>query len=173
MAVMVEYWLACKLGRRWLSLHKGLRSALGELPGECALVACGQRLPAGRLYLAQGFAARVWWRAGMAVFLLVFPVLGAMAALSPGRIGMDVGVSLIFGLGCMAGVAMLQMGLLSFRSGQIRLYLLKAGPEGANEPLPAGSLGLPTRWDFWVMLVIGVVGLGILLYAGTRTAHGG
>jgi len=170
---MVEYWLAGKLGQVWLSVHKNLRSALGELPGECALVACGQRLPAGRLYRAQGFAARVWWRAGMAVCLLVFPVIGAMAAFSPGRIGTDVAVSLISGLGCLAGVAMLQMTLLSFRSGQIRLYLLKAGPQAANEPLPAGSLGLPKRWDFWAMLVIGVVGFGILLYAGTRTAHGG
>lgn len=40
-AVMVDYWLAGKLGRVWLNLHKGLRLALGALPGECALVARG------------------------------------------------------------------------------------------------------------------------------------
>lgn len=166
----VEYWLAAKFGLVWLRLHSGLRPELGVLPGECALLASGQMLPAARLYRAQGFAARVWWRAGMATVLLIFPVIGAAAALRAGRVGTDVAVSLIFGLGCLAGVAMLLVGLLSFRSGQIRLYLLKAGPQAGDKPLPADSLGLPRRWDFWVMLVLAVVAFGILLYAGTRSS---
>lgn len=170
---MVEYWLASKLGLVWLSLHKGLRPTLGELPGECALVARGRSLPAGRLCRAQAFAARVWWRAGMVAVLLVLPVIGFGAALHPGRVGTDAGATIMAILICLAGVAMLQMGLLSFRSGLIRWYLLKAGPQAGEEPLPPGSLGRPTRWDFWAMLVIAVAAFGILLYAGTRTAHGG
>lgn len=173
MAVMLEYWLAGKLGQLWLSLHKCLQPTLGELPGECALLARGQQLTAGRLYRAQAFAARVWWRAGTAAVLLLFPVIGLSAALHPGRVGTDAGVTIIAILGCLAGVAMLQMGLLSFRSGVIRWYMLKAGPQAGDEPLPAGSFGLPTRWDFWVMLGIAAAAFGILLYAGTRAAPGG
>ena len=62
---MVDYWLAGRFGRAWLGLHEGLRPALGEMPGECALVARGQPLAAGRLFRAQDFAVRVWWRFGM------------------------------------------------------------------------------------------------------------
>lgn len=171
--VQPEYWLAGMLGQVWLRWHKGLRPALGEMPGECALVACGQQLPADRLRRVQAFAARVWWRAGMVAVLLLFPVIGISAAIRPGRAGTDVGVGLIFGFGCLAGMAIAQMGLLSFRSGQIGLYLQKADPQAAKEPLPAGSLGLPRRWDFWVMLFVAAAAFGILLYAGTRTTHGG
>jgi hypothetical protein len=170
---MVQYWLAANLGELWLTLHKSLRPLLGELPGECALVARGRKLSAGRMYRAQAFAARVWWRTGITAALLVFPVIGASAALHGSQAATDVGVGVIFGLGCVAGVAMLQMGLLSFRSSQIRLYLVNAGANAREDPLPPGSLGQPTRWDFWVVFIIAVAVFGILLYAGTRTAHGG
>ncbi len=173
MAVMAEYWLASKFGRIWLGLHQSLRPSLGEFQAECAQVAYGQSLPAGRLYKAQGFAARVWWRAGMVIVMLIFPVIGVTAALRPGRAGREVAASLIFGLGCLAGVAVLQMGMLSFRSGQVKTYLLKTGTPAEKEPLPADSLGLSTRWDFWVMLLIGAAVFGILLFAGMRSAHGG
>jgi len=170
---MAEYWLASKIGQLWLSLHKSLRSSLGELRAECALVAGGQELAAGRLHRVQSFAARVWWRTAMVAALLIFPVIGVAAAVRPGRAGRDLTVDLIFGLGCLAGVATLQMGLLSFRSSQISLYLLRTGAPAEKEPLPADSLGLSTRWDFWVMLLIGAAVFGILLFAGTRSAHGG
>jgi len=170
---MVEYWLASKFGQLWLSLHKGLRPALGEMPTECARLARGQRFTADRLHRAQGFAARVWWRAGMASVLLVFPVIGVSAAVRPGRIGTDTAVVLIFGLGCLAGLAMLQMGLISFRGGQTRLHMVTAGPNARDEPLPPGSLGLPSRFDFWVIMVVAMAVFGILLYAGTRTVHSG
>jgi len=166
MAVMVDYWLAAVFGKLWLRLHKGLRPSLAEMPGECDLLARGGVLSAGRLYRAQGFAARVWWRACMAAIILVFPVIGLSAAVHSYGAATDVAVGLVFCLGCLAGVAVLQMGLISFRCGQVRSYLRQAGPQAGAEPLPKGSLGLPTRCDFWVMLVIALGAFGILAYAG-------
>jgi hypothetical protein len=165
MALMVDYWLADRLGRVWLGLHKGLRGALGEMPGECALVASGEQLSARRLYQVQGFATRVWWRAGMAVFLLVSPIAVALTASIPGAAGTDIGVSVALAGGCLAGVGMLEMGLLSFRCGQTRLYLAHSAREVGEEPLPAGHLGLPSRLDFWVMLFIALATFAILVYA--------
>jgi hypothetical protein len=172
LVVMAEYWLAGKFGRIWLGLHQSLRPLLGEFPAECARVAGGQSLPAGRLYRAQGFAARVWWRAGMVMVMLIFPVIGVTAALRPGRAGREVAASLIFGVGCLAGVAVLQMGMLSFRSGQVKTYLAKSGSTAWQVPMPSGSLGLSTRWDFWLVLLIGVTVFGVLLFAGIRSASG-
>jgi hypothetical protein len=170
-ALMLQFWFADKLGQLWLSLHKGLRHRLGEMPGECALVARGVQLPARRLQLAESFAAGVWWRASMALILLAFPVLGIAAALHPGRFGRQVAAGLILLLGCMAMIALLQLGVLSFRAGQTSWHLAQAGPGAEDEPLPRGSMGLPSRADFWVVLIIAVAVFGILLYAGTRSAH--
>jgi hypothetical protein len=166
MALMVDYWLAGRFGNVWLRLHKALRATLGELPGECALVASGEPLSARRLYQVQDFAARVWWRAGMAVFVLGGPVGIGLVALFPGRVGTDVGVSVLLAAGCFAGASMLQMGLISFRAGQVKLYTQSSASQGADEPVPAGSLGLPSTWDFWVMLVVALGTFGILAYAG-------
>jgi hypothetical protein len=171
--MLVQYWIAARFGLVWLRLRKGLQPSLGALPGECALVAIGQELPAGRLCRVQGFAARVWWRVGMVAVLLVLPVIGLTAAVRPGPIGTDVAVGLIFVLGGIAGAAMLQMGVLSLRSGSIRMYLLRADSQAEMKPLPPGSFGRPTRWDFWVMLVVALAVFGVLLYAGTHAAHGG
>ena len=98
-------------------------------------------------------------------------MVGIGALVRPGPVGTDIGVALIFALGCLGGIAVLQMLLLSFRAGQIQWYLDGADPGAVEEPLPRGSLGLPSRWDFWVILVIGIAVFGILLYAGTRTSH--
>ncbi len=163
---MVDYWLAGVFGKLWLRLHKGLRPSFSEMPGECDLVARGGVLPAARLYRAQGFAARAWWRVCMAAIVLVFPVIGLGAAAHSYRAATDAAVGLISCLGCLAAVAALQMGLISFRSGQVRMYLRRAGPQAGAEPLPTGSLGLPARSDFWVMLVIALSAFGILAYAG-------
>jgi hypothetical protein len=170
---MVEYWLASRLGHLWLTLHKSLQSPLGDLPDECARIAHGQMLSAARLCRVQAFAARVWWRTAMAGLLFLFPVIGVGAVLRPGRIGTDIGVALMAVALCVAAVALAQMGVASFRSAQIRQYLLKSGPDAADQPLPRGSLGLPSRWDFWVTLLLALAVFGVLLYAGTRAAHGG
>ena len=63
---------------------------------------------------------------------------------------------------------MAQMGLIRYRSTRIRFYLLKAGPQADDEPLPPGAPGLPRRSDFWIMLVIAVAVFAIILYASTR-----
>jgi len=167
--MLVEYWLAGCLGRAWLRLHKS--PEFGVLSGECARVARGSALAAEQLWRAQDFAVRVWWRFGMAVFLLVFPVIGLGALLDPGPAGRDAGAGLIFGLGCVTGAALAQAGLIRYRSGRTRLYLIKSGPQGAGQPLPPGAPGLPRRADFWVMLVIACAVFAILLYAGTRSPH--
>jgi len=59
---------------------------------------------------------------------------------------------------------MAQMGLIRYRSNRIRFYLLKAGPQADDEPLPPGAPGLPRRSDFWIMLVIAVTLFAIILY---------
>jgi hypothetical protein len=170
--LLVDFWLAAKVGEKWLRLHAGLRPALGQLPGECALLAHGEQFAAGRLLRAQRFASRAWWRAGMALAGLTLVVIGITAALDPGTVGTDIAVVVIFALGCGAGLAILQMALLSFRAAQVRLYLSRAGSAADDEPLSAGSLGLPSRWDFWCMTAVAVVLFAVLLFAGTRTPHG-
>ena len=117
------------------------------------------------------FAANVWWRAAIATGLLLFPVIGIGALVRPGPVGTDIGVAIILAVGCLGGIAVLQMLLLSFRAGQVKWHLDDADPGAVEEPLPPGSLGLPSRWDFWVMLVIGLAVIGILLSAGTRSEH--
>lgn len=169
--MLVEYWLAGCLGRAWLWLHRSLEPEFGLLPSECTQVARGSTLPAEQLWRTQDFAVRVWWRFGVAVFLLVFPVIGLGAVLNPGPVGRDVGGGLIFGLGCVTCAAMAQAGLIRYRSDRTRLYLIKSGPQGAAQPLPASAPGLPRPFDFWVMLVLALVVFGILLYAGTRSLH--
>jgi len=107
----------------------------------------------------------------MAAALLLFPVIGIGALARPGPLGTEVGVVVIFTLGCLGGIAVLQMLVLSYRASQVQWYLDGADPGAVEEPLPRGSLGLPSRWDFWMMLVIGIAVFAILLYAGTRSSH--
>jgi hypothetical protein len=63
--------------------------------------------------------------------------------------------------------------LIRYRSNRIRFYLLKAGQQADDEPLPPGAPGLPRGSDFWFMLVIAVAAFAIILYGSTRPAHGG
>jgi hypothetical protein len=108
--MMIDYWLAGRLGQVWLTLHKRLRLTYGEMTGECAFVAGGGQLSARRLYQVQGFAVRVWWRAGMAAFLLASPMAVALVALIPGSAGTAIGVSVALAGGCLAGIGVLEMG---------------------------------------------------------------
>ena len=170
---MVDYWLAGHFGRAWLRLHQGLRPALGEMPGECALVARGQPLAAGRLFRAQDFAVRVWWRFGMVSISMIFPLIGIIAVLHLGRAGRNAIADLMILVGCIATVSIAQMGLIRYRSSRIRFYLLKAGLQADEELLPPGAPGLPGRSDFWVTLVIAVAFFAIIFYASTRAGHGG
>jgi hypothetical protein len=168
MGLMIDYWLAGRFGNVWLGLHKGLRSRIGTMPGECALVASGEQLSAQRLYEVQDFAMRVWWRAGMVALLLTAPIALGLTASIPGAAGTDIGTSVMAVGACLATAAILEMGLLSVRCGQSRLYLGKSAREASEEPLPAGSLGLPSKLDFWAMLFIAVAMFAIMAYAATH-----
>jgi hypothetical protein len=170
--VLVEFWLAGWFGRAWLSLHSSLRPKLGDLPAECALVARGKQLPAGRLWLAQDFAVRVWWRFGMAVCLLVLPfgvALGVSVQLR-WHAAETVLTWLFYAIGSLMIVAIVQAGLIRYRSSQNRLRWTK-GVSSREEPLPEGSDGLPKRSDFWVATLLAESAFLILLYAGTRSPH--
>jgi hypothetical protein len=102
------------------------------------------------------------------VVLPGFAVIGIAVALHPGQTGTDAGASILAILVCLMTVGLAQMGLLRYRADRTGRYLRAAGDEGGGKPLPPGSLGRPTRFDFWVMLMVAVAVFGILLYAGTR-----
>lgn len=153
-----------------MKLHKDLRSKLGDVPALCDLVAHGNSLAAGELWRAQDFATRAWARVGIVAVLAIFPVIGLGAALHPGRIGTDIGTTLIFSLGCLMGVALAQMGLLRYRADQTKSHMRRGGRQARGQPLPPGAGGRPRRSDFWVMLLIVVV-FGAMLFAAANSAQ--
>jgi uncharacterized membrane protein YhaH (DUF805 family) len=171
--MLVEFWLAGWFGRAWLHVHSSLRPKLGDLPGECGLVARGEQMPAGRLWRAQDFAVRVWWRFAMAVLLLLLPpagvALGIMAQLRWHAAETAV-AWLFYAIAAVVIVALAQAGLIRYRSSQNRLWWTKdkSSPE---EPLPAGSDGLPRRSDFWLVSLLAAAAFLILVYASTRSPH--
>jgi hypothetical protein len=166
--MLVEYWLAGYLGRAWLWLRRGLRSATGQLPGLCAAVAQGERLPAGTLWRVQDFAMTVWWGVGMAAMSTL--VVGGLAAdaLFGGAVPLALVMSLGPGLISLFGIAAAQVAMIRYRSGRLQMYLRKAGAAAGWQPLPQGSPGLPRRSDFWLVLVFAAAGTSILLFAGLR-----
>jgi hypothetical protein len=137
------------------------------MPRECAQVARGHTLAAGRLWQAQDFAVRVWWRFGMALAVLA-SVTGVVISTLPSRAARDWGSIVPAVLICGAAASMGQMGMIRYRSARTRLYLVNADPRNADEPLPPGSPGLPGRYDFWLMLIAAVALFAIIFYAGTR-----
>lgn len=170
--VLVDFGLAAWFGRAWLRLHGSLRPALGDLPGECSLVARGEQLPAGRLWRAQDFAVRVWWRFAMVMWLLAFP-FGVALGVSV-QLGFRAAESALTWLLWTIGSAMMvgigQAAMMRYRSGRNRLSLTM-GLSSRDEPLPEGADGLPRRSDFWLVTLLTVAVFLILLYAGTRSAH--
>jgi len=167
--MMVEYWVAGKLGQVWLHVHGSLRPEIGDLPGECARVARGEQLPAGRLWLAQDFAVRVWWRFGMAMCLLCFPFGFALGLFSSVHIVATALTAVFAVLVCCILISAAQGAMLRYRSDQNKLAWTVTGPSAEQEPLPQWSDGLPRKTDFWViMVVVGMIGL-ILFYVGTSS----
>jgi hypothetical protein len=172
--VLVEYWLACYLGRAWLLARRRLnfRPVNEGLPEVCREVAHGYQVPAGRLWLAQDFAVRVWWRSAMAAGLIFVPLVFALgiSVQLRWRAAETALTWLDYAVGASAIVALAQMGLIRYRSNQNRLWWTKekASPQ---EPLPAGSDGLPRRSDFWLATVLALAACFILGYAGTRSPH--
>lgn len=172
MIALIEFWLASWLGRAWLCLNGSLRSGLGDLPGECALVARGEQMPAGRLWRVQDFAVRVWFRFAIAVVLLLFPfgfALGLSSQLHLHAVQAAL-TWLLYIMGCTLVTAIAMFGLIRYRSNQNRLGWTK-GLDSEGEPLPQGSDGLPRRSDFWLATLLAAGAFLILLYAGTRSPH--
>jgi hypothetical protein len=169
--MQAEFWLADWFGRAWLRLRPSLRPRLADLPEECARVARGEQLSAARLWRAQDFAVRVWWRTAMTAMVLGFAVAAAVLVVSRGRIGTDLSVISVFAGAGLAGTAIAQAGWIRYRSNQNRRSWLAAGLGAREKPLPGSSEGMPRWFDFWLMLVIGGTVFLILLYAGTRSGH--
>lgn len=170
--MVVEFWLADWFGRAWLRLHSSLRPALGDLPGECALVARGEQMPAGRLWRAQDFAARVWWRFAMVMCLLLFPFGFALGVSA--QLGLQAAETALMWLLYSIGAAMMagigQAAMMRHRSGENqRSWTMRLASR--EEPLPEWSDGLPRRSDFWLVTLLTVGVFLILLYAGTRSPH--
>lgn len=170
MVQYMEFWLACRFGRVWLRLRKGLRPDMQGPADLCAAAARGQPLPARELGEAQNFAVLVWWRAGMAIILWIFPIIAVGAILRPGQVGRDIGAALAGVPVFLTAMAMAQMGFIRYRSDRNRLYVRKAGHGAGDVPLPPGSPGLPRRRDFWVMLAVTLVVFAALLTAGLSAA---
>ncbi len=170
MVQYMDFWLACRFGRAWLRLRKGLRADMAGPAGWCAALARGQPLPAGQMWEAQNFAVLVWARAGMATVLWIFPVIAVAAILRPGQTGRDVAAALIIGLGLLTAIAMAQVGFIRYRSDRNRLYVRKTGPSARDVPLPPGSPGLPRRRDFWVALAVTLAVCAAMVTAGLSAA---
>ncbi len=169
--MLVEYFLAGYFGRAWLAVSRRVRRRLAALPGWCGQVARGQDQPASQLGQVQEFAVRAWWRFGLVAAVLLLPVIGAGAAIRPGRIGTDVGVCIMVVLVAAMGVAGAEMAVIRFRAFRTSTYLLRYPAKG-GQPLPPGSAGLPRQSDFWLTFAVALAVVLVLLYAGTRSAHG-
>lgn len=172
--VLVDFWLACYLGRAWLLARRflHLRPVNDGLPEVCRQVASGHQLPAGVLFLAQDFAARVWWRFSMAVGLLFLPLIVALgiSVHLRWRAAETALTWLLYAIIAAALVGLAQMGLLRYRSNQNRRWWTRE-KSSPDEPLPAGSDGLPRRSDFWLATLLAVTACLILGYASTRSSH--
>jgi hypothetical protein len=63
--MLVEFYLAARLGWVWLRLHPALKQRLGDAPDVCLIAAVNREINPAVLWRAQEFAVRVWWRAAM------------------------------------------------------------------------------------------------------------
>jgi hypothetical protein len=169
--MMINFWLAARFGGIWLRVHKGLRPALGQMPGECMRVARGEPIAAGRVLEAEDFAVLAWWRAAMAVcvLLLLAPVAAVTIA---GPVGRDIASSAAYAGGGLAVLAASQMGYLRIKYYRLRLYLTKAGPSAKELPVERAAPGRPRPADFWVILVVPAALYGFFLFAGLEAAAG-
>jgi hypothetical protein len=163
-AMLVDYWLVAWIGRLWLRTRPGLRDDLGDLPSACQSIASGARLPAALTWRAEEFAARVWFRFGLSAVIATI-VLGVGVSMLPSQTARNWAISVPVVLIGVMGLAGAQMALVRYRAGQAHRYLRETGDHGKGDPLPRGSLGLPTQWDFWSLLVLAGAVCGILLYA--------
>jgi hypothetical protein len=163
--MLMDYWLAGRLGRAWLWLRISSQAKNADMPGLCAAVARGETMPARRLCQVQDFAVEVWYRAAL-VPLITFITAGLVAKIAYGRAGVPTALAYSVGSGVilLMGVAGAETTLLSYRAGQSRLFL-----SGSRWGSPQGRL--PRRSDFWRALALGLSGTGVLLLAGFGGRH--
>jgi hypothetical protein len=159
--MLIDYYIAGRLGQLWLGMHPALKARIGDSPALCLKAARDRQIQPALLLRAQEFAKRVWWRAGMASLLLFLPAL-LVTALFPGRVGTDIGVGLGLAVLPLAGTAMAQMFILGLRASQTAKYL----GQGGTEPLDGYQSGYSSRYDFWAGTGVAVILVAILAYAG-------
>ena len=163
MALLMDYRLAGCVGLAWGRVRGGRGWSNGRGPAACAAVARGDRkLSAGDLVTAQDFAARMWFLAAMACLVVTLAV-GLLAEALPRGSWRDGLADALLGPGLAVVISLSQMGLISYRRNQTSRYVLRGGPQAAAKP-SAARRGLPRRNDFWVILVIAVVGSVLIFY---------
>ena len=159
--MLIDYYLASRLGRLWLRLHPALNASIGDGPDLCLTVAQDRQIQPAHLFQAQAFAARVWWRAGLVAVVLVIPV-GIATAISPRPTGTDIGTAAMLALLALMAVAEAQAAILIVRARLTGRYLR----DGGTKPLDAYEGGYPTPYDFWAGGGVAVAVAAILAYAG-------
>jgi hypothetical protein len=168
---MRDYWFASWFGRIWLAARRraGLRELSPGLPALCARVARGEQLSAGELGMAEDFATAMWWRSAM-VAVIALGVIGVAAKGLLHGAALDAIDGLVLILGLYTAIALLQAVMAFARAAGNKAYLRRAGPGASQQPLPAGELGAPSRWDFWAVLVVGAALCAVIGYAGLHNA---
>lgn len=165
--VLIDYWLASKVGRVRLRVRHilRLRSVDDEMPGLCRRVASGEQLPAGQLQQAEYFAVSTWLWLGWLAILLMLPVGIPLSIFHRARPAATVLSGLLVALVLLLAAAMGQAGMAFFRAAQSRNYLRKADFAARNRALP-GDAGAPRRADFWWVLAAAIGFTVVLFMAG-------
>jgi hypothetical protein len=165
--MLVEFFLAARLGRVWLRLHPAAKQDWGDGPDDCLMAAKDRDINPALLWRAQEFAVRVWWRTAMASMLVSFALVLAVAALlgRGSRVGGWIGGSLgLLGV-IVLMAAMIQMMISRYRADQTARYLAKGG----TKPLDGYENGYPTAYDFSFGSGLAVIVAGVLGYAGLHS----
>ena len=166
--MLVDYWLACKIGRLRSRMRPAMRLRPLDtgLPGLCRRVASGEQLPAGLLRQAQWFAVACWqWLAGLLLVLMlaVGILLSVVHRVHPAASVLSgLFVALLF----LLAAAMSQSVMAIYRVGKTRNYLRQSDFEARDRILPLDSGGLPRRADFWGVLVAAEAVTAVLALAG-------
>ena len=165
--MLVEFYLAARLGRVWLRLHPGLKQRLGDCPDACMMAAVDRDINPALLWRAQEFAVRVWWRTAMASLVVFFPLIVAISLILGPNSRVEGWLIGILGLlwGAVAMTAMIQMMISRYRADQTARYIAKGGAK----PLDGYENGYPTGYDFSLGTGLAVLVAGLLGYAGLHS----
>lgn len=166
--ILIDYWLASKIGRVRLRVRHSLRlrSVDGEMPGLCRRVAFGEQLPARQLRQAQYFAISTWiWLAVLAI-LLMLPVGIPLSIFHGVHLAATIMSALFASLIFLMAVALGLAGMSFYRVGQSRNYLRETDFEARNRALPVNA-GVPRQADFWLVLAATAVFTVVLFITGS------